>query len=187
MWMRPLSYLVTNSCLQITLWLFPLDIQFLHRWKFQIIRNEQTKMKRSPRDNGGITKAWWKKKRKMALFGPNLKWKETQTDHQDTRIVYNTEEHLTSELKHINIDTHWQEEKYRERIKMLQLCCNSKKRMVAAVALLAGWRGFPDFILFRRLELKNIKPLPLSGLSILAIILESSQLRSHQEDIHDRY
>ena len=42
----------------------------------------------------------------MALFGPNLKWKETQTDHQDTRIVYYTEEHLTSELKHINIDTH---------------------------------------------------------------------------------
>ena len=27
----------------------------------------------------------------------------------------------------------------------------------------------------------------LSGLSILAIILESSQLRSHQEDIHDRW
>merc|ERR1711872_1129451 len=46
--------------------------------------------------------------------------------------------------------------------KMLQLCCNSKKRMVAAVALLAG-------------------------LSILAIILESSQLRSHQEDIHDSH
>jgi len=45
---------------------------------------------------------------------------------------------------------------------MLQLCCNSKKRMVAAVALLAG-------------------------LSILAIILESSQLRSHQEDIHDSH
>ena len=29
---------------------------------------------------------------------------------------------------------------------MLQLCCNSKKRMVAAVALLAGWRGFPIYI-----------------------------------------
>ena len=75
---------------------------------------------------------------------------------------------------------------------MLQLCCNSKKRMVAAVALLAGWRGFPCFILYSTFQAisigkKNIKPLPLSGLSILAIILESSQLRSHQEDIHDRY
>ena len=73
---------------------------------------------------------------------------------------------------------------------MLQLCCNSKKRMVAAVALLAGWLRFPNFIhraLIRRFALKNIKPLTLSGLSILAIILESSQLRSHQEDIHDRY
>ena len=43
---------------------------------------------------------------------------------------------------------------------MLQLC-SSKKRMVAAIALLAG-------------------------LSILVVILESSQLRNHQEDIHDR-
>ena len=54
----------------------------------------------------GNNRSLIKKKRKMALFGPNLKWKETQTDHQDTRIVYNAEEHLTSELKHINIDTH---------------------------------------------------------------------------------
>jgi len=44
---------------------------------------------------------------------------------------------------------------------MLQLC-NSKKRMVAAIALLAG-------------------------LSFLVIILESSQLRNHQEDIHESH
>lgn len=44
---------------------------------------------------------------------------------------------------------------------MLQLC-SSKKRMVAAIALLAG-------------------------LSILVVILESSQLRNHQEDIHDSH
>lgn len=44
---------------------------------------------------------------------------------------------------------------------MLQLC-SSKKRMVAAIAL-------------------------LTGLSILVIILESSQLRNHLEDIHESH
>ena len=32
--------------------------------------------------------------------------KRDPKDHQDTRIVYYSEEHLTSKLKHINIDTH---------------------------------------------------------------------------------
>jgi len=44
---------------------------------------------------------------------------------------------------------------------MLQLC-SSKKRMVAAIAVLAT-------------------------LSLLVVILESSQLRSHQEDIHESH
>jgi len=43
--------------------------------------------------------------------------------------------------------------------KMIEFC--SKKRMVVAIAALAG-------------------------LSVLIIILESTHLRSHQDDIHDR-
>jgi len=42
----------------------------------------------------------------MALFGPSNEKRPKQTIRTPESYIYYTEEHLTSELKHINIDTH---------------------------------------------------------------------------------
>ena len=111
------------------------------------------------RQQWGNNRSLMKRKRKMALFGPNLKWKETQkrpkrtTRTPESYIIQKNTWHRnksTSTLIFI-----WQlRGKVPGKIKMLQLCCNSKKRMVAAVALLAGWRGFPIFIHFHALFMR---------------------------------
>ena len=155
---------MTNSCLQITHWLFPLDIQFLHRWKFQIIRNEHAKMKRSPRDSsGGITEAWWKEKEKWHYLDrtSNEKRPKRTTRTPESYIIQKNTWHRNKSTSTLILI--WQlRGKVPGKIKMLQLCCNSKKRMVAAVALLAGWRGFPILIhfhvLFMRFGKKILNP-----------------------------
>ena len=138
----------------------------------------------------GNNRSLIKKEKKNGTFWtePQMKRDPNRPSGHQNRILYRR----TLDIR-IKAHQHWYSFDKRKSFGKESRCCNCvvTPRSVWLLQWPCSQVGVDSLIsylaLFRRLELKNIKPLPLSGLSILAIILESSQLRSHQEDIHDRY